>query len=75
MKKLISEESEGCSYVSHIQKFQYIERHFKSKVFSDCITGYRKVGKSLAIALKGKVLKTVKEKVFSTCGRGHFVND
>ena len=28
--------------VLHIQKFQYIERtsmHFKSKIFSDCISG------------------------------------
>ena len=51
--------------------------HFKSKIFSDCISGWRKIGKSdiyfMAFALKETVLKIVKEKVISTCGRGHYI--
>ena len=52
--------------------------HFKSKLFSDCISRSRKLEDHndiyfMAFALKGKVQKIVKEKVITTCGRGHYV--
>ena len=66
----------GRSY-SHtcIQKFQYIERtsiHFKSKFFFPIASVVVQMI-YMALALKGKVLKIVIEKVISTCGRGHYV--
>ena len=52
--------------------------HFKSKLFPIASVDRKKSENHndiyfMAFALKGKVLQIVKEKVISTCGRGHYV--
>ena len=51
--------------------------HFKSKLFPIASVNRKKSENRndiyfMAFALKGTVLQIVKEKVISTCGRGHY---